>query len=171
MLPQLSNHISVVAVAAAGLAAAAIDLRTRRVPNTLSAGVAVSGFAIAALRLGTLTFPMAAIGCVVGLLLMLPGYVFGATGAGDVKLFAALGTLVGPSGIVLGFFYTAIAGGLMAVGVALMRASLGTTLRRAGALVATRGGSANDIERSELDNRFAYAPAIAVGVMAAALSV
>jgi len=171
MLLPTSNPISVVAVAAAGVAAAAIDLRTRRVPNALSAGVAAAGLAIAALRLGTVTIPAAALGCAAGLLLMLPGYVFGATGAGDVKLFAALGTLVGPAGIVMGFFYTAIAGGLMAVGVAVTRASLGTTLGRVGALIATRGANATEIERPEHDNRFAYAPAIAVGVMAAALSV
>ena len=45
---------------------------------------------------------------------MLPGHLFGATGAGDVKLFAAAGTLLGPSDMVLAFVATAIAGGVLA---------------------------------------------------------
>ena len=40
---------------------------------------------------------MAALGGIaVGLAVMLPGHLIGATGAGDVKFFAALGTLLGP---------------------------------------------------------------------------
>ena len=35
---------------------------------------------------------------------MLPGHLFGATGAGDVKLFAAAGALIGPAPIVDGIF-------------------------------------------------------------------
>ncbi len=35
------------------------------------------------------------LGLIVGLLLMLPGYIFGSMGAGDVKLMAAIGSVVG----------------------------------------------------------------------------
>jgi len=62
-------------------------------------------------------------GFVLGMTLMLPGYLFGATGAGDVKLFAALGALLGPAAIATAFFYTALAGGVLAVIVALGRRS------------------------------------------------
>ena len=37
-----------------------------------------------------------ALGVALGLLLMLPGPLLGATGAGDVKLMAAVGAIVGP---------------------------------------------------------------------------
>ena len=100
---------------------------------------------------------------------MLPSYVIGATGGGDVKLLAALGTLLGPSAVVLAFFYSAIAGGALAVLVALWRRRLRTTMANTAALVATRGAVAVEIERSSENNRFAYAPAIALGALAAAM--
>jgi prepilin peptidase CpaA len=169
MSPQLSNPIFVSGLAAAGLVASITDLRSRRIPNALSLAVAAAGLAVAVLHAGPLTFLGACGGCLVGLLFMLPGYVFGATGAGDVKLFAAMGTLLGPGAMVTAFFYTAIAGGIIALAVAMMRSSLGATIRRAGTLLATGGANVAEIERSARDNRFAYAPAIAIGVIAAAL--
>ncbi len=50
-------------------------------PRSVSGGVSVGA---------------ALLGCVIGLVLMLPGHVLGATGAGDVKLMAAVGSLLGP---------------------------------------------------------------------------
>ena len=47
------------------------------------------------------------LGFVVGLALMLPGHVLGATGAGDVKLMAAIGSLVGPLLVVKAVLFTA----------------------------------------------------------------
>jgi prepilin peptidase CpaA len=114
------------------------------------------------------TLPQALAGLAVGFIVMLPGHVAGATGAGDVKLFAALGTLLGPGGALLAFFYTALAGGAIAVGVALHRRLLRDTVTRAAALVATGGANAGEIETIQV-NRFAYAPAIAIGALAVAL--
>ncbi|MDP1222720.1 A24 family peptidase, partial [Klebsiella pneumoniae] len=88
-------------------------------------------------------------------------HVIGATGAGDVKLFAALGTLLGPSRIGMAFLYTGIAGGLLALLIAMQRNRLAKTLDRTADLIRTRGGNVHDIEGAA-DNRFAYAPAIAV---------
>ena len=58
-------------------------------------------------------------GMVAGLLLMLPGHALGATGAGDVKLMAAVGAVVGIHVIVNAFLFTALAGGVLAVAVAI----------------------------------------------------
>jgi prepilin peptidase CpaA len=164
-----SDLTSLAAVACGGVLAAAIDLRTRRVPNALTLGIAAAGIAAAELRLDSVSLRMACAGGLVGCLFMLPGYVFGATGAGDVKLFAALGTFLGLDAAAIAFLYTAIAGGLLALAVACARSSLGSTVRRAATLVTTAGGNVADIERPTNDNRFAYAPAIAIGVIAAAL--
>ena len=68
-------------------------------------------------------------GFFLGFLLMLPGHVLGATGAGDVKLFAAAGAVVGAGQIVPAFLMTAIAGGLLAVGIAWWRGRLLRTFR------------------------------------------
>ena len=157
----------VAAVALCGGAAATIDLRTRRVPNLLTASIAVFGLALAAWHVSGVTVAGALAGLALGLLLMLPGHLFGATGAGDVKLFAAIGTLLGPSHIVMAFLYTAIAGGVLAVIVAMRRRRLQETMERTAVLVRTGGSNVGEIERGTANNRFAYAPAIAVGAIVA----
>lgn len=145
-----------------------VDLRTRRVPNALTFAIAALGFALAG-RHGTAAGLGAALGgLLVGALLMLPGHLVGATGAGDVKLLAALGTLLGPAGTAAAFVYTLIAGGLLVVVVAAQRGRLGLTFARTAALVRTGGANVADIERPTSDNRFAYAPAIALGACLAA---
>ena len=101
-------------------------------------------------------------GCVLGLALMLPGHLFGATGAGDVKLFAAMGALIGPAHIATAFFYTAIAGGAIAIIVSIRRRRLQQTLAGTARLFAAAAADAA-LESPFANNRFAYAPAIAVG--------
>ncbi len=100
---------------------------------------------------------------------MLLPYIFGAMGGGDVKLFAALGTFLGPWPTVQAFLYTLLAGGVLAVVVALQRRRLQETMRNAAALVQSGGENVAAIEHPMSNNRFAYAPAIAVGTLVAAL--
>jgi prepilin peptidase CpaA len=171
MFLQTPSEALVVAIlaAATGLAAV-IDLRTRRIPNALTGTLAVVGLGLAAAQLGTVGIGGAIIGFLLGFAFMLPGNVFGATGAGDVKLFAAAGALLGPATTVRAFLFTAIVGGVLALVVALRRRRLAHTIGMT-ARLATGGTSAvAAIESPTADNRFAYAPAIAIGVVMAALS-
>jgi prepilin peptidase CpaA len=158
-----------VAVAGSGGASAALDLRTRRVPNWLTLGIIALGMTFAAAQLTSTSMTAALGGFAFGLLLMLPGHLVGATGAGDVKLFAAIGTLLGPVGIAVAFVYTALLGGALALAVAVHRGRLNNTLEETATLVLTGGANVARIERPSADNRFAYAPAIALGALAAAL--
>jgi prepilin peptidase CpaA len=164
-----SDALLIAAVAGSGGASAALDLRTRRVPNWLTLGITGLGVSLAAAHLTRVSVTGALAGFALGLLLMLPGHVIGATGAGDVKLFAAVGTLLGPAGVVVAFLYTAILGGALAVIVAVYRGRLETTLQGTATLVLTGGANVAEIERPTANNRFAYAPAIAIGTLAAAL--
>ena len=168
MLESLNVPI-VTAVAGSGLVSAVVDMRTRRVPNPLTMGIAAIGLGFAATRLSDLTIAAAALGWGVGLGLMLLPYVFGAMGGGDLKLFAALGTFLGPRPTLQAFLYTLVAGGVLAVVVALQRRRLQETMHNAAALVASGGANAAAIEHPTSNNRFAYAPAIAVGTLVAAL--
>ena len=70
---------------------------------------------------------------------MLPGHVLGATGAGDVKLMAAVGSLLGPLVVVNAVLFTAVAGGVLAVVVALQRKRSGPTLAGTGRMIAAPG--------------------------------
>jgi prepilin peptidase CpaA len=155
--------------AATGLAAV-IDLRTRRIPNALTGSLALVGLGLAAAQLGPVGIGGSIIGFLLGFAFMLPGNMFGATGAGDVKLFAAAGALLGPATTVRAFFFTAIAGGVLALLVALRRRRLAQTIGGTVRLVAKGRSATAAIESPAADNRFAYAPAIAIGVVIAALS-
>jgi prepilin peptidase CpaA len=169
LLQLPSSPIVVCAVAGSAGSSAIVDIYTRRVPNPLTLGVAALGLVLGASHLTGVGLMGAFGGFAVGLALMLPGHIVGATGAGDVKLFAAIGTLLGPRATVVAFAYTAIAGGILAIVVACQRKRLSATVGRTAALVRSAGANVAEIEQSSQDNRFAYAPAIAVGAFAAAL--
>lgn len=166
----MSAEILVPVVVTMGASTASmIDLSTRRVPNTLTLPFAAFGLTLAALGLGFVGFRGALFGGLIGLLLMLPSYLIGATGGGDVKLFAAVSTLLGPWGSVNAFVYTLIAGFALAVIVAVRRRRLRMTLDSTALLVATGGATAPALESAGPENRFAYAPAIAIGGLLVAL--
>ena len=164
-----SDLIAIATVVTGTGTGAAIDLWTRRVPNPLTMGLAATGVVYAACGIGGLSVGASLAGLALGLALMLPGHLIGATGAGDVKLFAAAGAFVGPAHIVAAFIYTALAGGGIAIVISLWRRRLRQTVGRTALLIATAGANAPAIESPLEHNRFAYAPAIAVGTMLAAL--
>lgn len=154
----------------AGLAiATVIDLRTRRIPNELTAAIAGVGLGLAATGTSGISVAASFTGFFLGLLLMMPGYMLGATGAGDVKLMGAVGAVMGPALVVSAFLFTAIAGGVLAVFVAVRRQRLTETLARTGQLVAGPGDAPQKIRGATSASRFAYGPAIAIGTVVAAL--
>ena len=168
-MPSPSNAVVIAVVAGCGAASAIVDLRCRRVPNPLTLAIAALGVALAAARVTGVSPLQALGGLAVGLLLMFPGFLIGATGGGDVKLFAALGTVLGPTRTGWAFLYTALVGAALALAIAWRRKRLATTIERAVALVSVDGALVQDIEHPAQHNRFAYAPAIALGALAAAL--
>ena len=157
------------AVLALGLGAAVFtDVRTRRIPNWLTGAITGAAFGLA-FGGGPVTPTRALLGLVVGLLLMMPGHVIGATGAGDVKLMAVIGILVGPSVVLKAFLYTAVAGGVFALAVAVRRGMLADTLYGTQRLVTAPLAAPEAIKSPSRAYRFAYGPAIAVGTLVAVL--
>ncbi len=158
--------LTAVLVIAAGVAATVIDVRQRRVPNVLTMSVASTGLVLAMTGFGAVTVGEALGGLALGLALLLPAHVFGATGAGDVKLLAAFGALLGPADVFDAFLRAAILGGAMALTVALWRGRLRETLYGTAMLVTTRSRTVTElIEHPAANNRFPYAPAIACGAV------
>ena len=161
----------VTAIVAVGMGAAAvIDLRTRRIPNILTATLAAIGIGLAAAGFGRVGLGASLLGCLLGLAFMMPGHIFGATGAGDVKLLAAAGALLGPTDTIYAFLYTAMAGGALALVVAVARRRVSQTIVSTSRLMSANEQARAEIENTSSDNRFAYAPAIAIGVVLVALS-
>lgn len=146
------------------IAAVALDIRTRRIPNWLTGAMVGAGFGLSAGG-GAVTPANAALGLLAGLLLMLPGHLIGATGAGDVKLMAAVGTFIGPVPVAKAFLFSAVVGGAIAVVVAACRGNLASTLRGTGHFVSAPREARQVIEAPSRRNRFAYGPAIAAGTL------
>jgi len=167
-LPQAPDAV-VATVAAGALIATAVDIRTRRIPNELTAAMTGIGLGLAATGISGISVWASMLGLVVGLALMMPGHLLGATGAGDVKLMAAVGSIVGPAMVVSAFLFTAVAGGGLAVLVAVKRRRLAATFEGAGRLIAAPAGVKQEIRSAPASSRFAYGPAIAVGSILATL--
>jgi prepilin peptidase CpaA len=168
-LQTTSEVVAVTAVLVSAGAGAAIDLRTRRVPNVLTIPAAALGILLSAMGYVDLPMTLALMGVALGGLLMLPGYVWGGTGAGDVKLFAAVGAFLGPHLVLKAFLYSAVAGGVLAVLVALRRGRLRATIRGAGRAILDPLHAKQELEGDGPSHRFAYAPAIAAGTALAVL--
>ena len=149
-------------------AGAAVDLRTRRIPNAITVSTAAAGVLLAATSVTPISLSSSLLGLMAGLALMLPGHLMGATGAGDVKLFAATGAVIGVGDIGWAFCYTAIAGGVLAVGWALGERQLGTAVGRLGAMVRP-GRSVGREDGGRARRMFPYGSAIFVGGLLAVL--
>ena len=122
--------VIVVALAVVLVTAIGTDVRSSRIPNwlTFSAmGFALVGHAWLAGLPGAL-FSLAGLGTGLGLFLIL--YVFGTIGAGDVKLMAAVGALVGPYGALLSGLLAMIVGGVYALGAMCYQWGFITTGRK-----------------------------------------
>jgi prepilin peptidase CpaA len=159
------------AALAAGLGTATVvDIRTRRIPNVLTASMAAAGLGFAAAGVSEISLAAAGLGIVLGLALMLPGHALGATGAGDVKLMAATGSFMGPTLVIKAFLFTAIAGGVLAVVVAMRRRNLAATVATTARLIAAPSEARGELTNAGPSRRFAYGPAIAIGSLIAALA-
>jgi prepilin peptidase CpaA len=123
-----------VAVAIAAIACVT-DLRTRRIPNVLTFGAAAAGIVFHLASDGAPGAQTAAGGWLIGFALFFPMFMLGGLGAGDVKLLAALGAWLGPGTILFVAMYTAIAGGVLGIAVALGKGYLSNALHNIGYLM------------------------------------
>lgn len=117
----------IVVVIALGGAAAAWDITTRRVPNVLTCGAGALALVYSAMYGGGAGLLSSALGGLTGLALFFPLFALGGMGAGDVKLLAALGAWLGPTGA----FWTAIWAGIIGGGLAVVVAIARDYLRQA----------------------------------------
>jgi prepilin peptidase CpaA len=106
-------------VVSVGLAACVTDLRSRRIPNVLTFGAAGAALVYAFGVAGWSGVASSALGWLVGAAVFFIPFALGGLGAGDVKLLAAMGAWVGPANAVWLGLYTGVAGGVMALAVAL----------------------------------------------------
>ena len=104
------------------LLAAVTDIRERRIPNIGVLVLLVAGF-VFSLTTRPLGDALSAslLGCVLGFGLFIAFWPMGVLGAGDVKLFAAIGAWLGPTATFNAALVTAMVGGVMALYALAMR--------------------------------------------------
>ena len=89
------------------------DVCYRRIPNSFVLATLTSGILVNAFYGGFRGALTSLLGCFIAFTLMFVLHVFGAMGAGDVKLFAAIGSLVGAHLVLPTFLVVALTGGVL----------------------------------------------------------
>jgi len=136
------------------LAAAVYDVRYRRIPNWLTlagvlAGVALNGFLDQG-RPGLFVSSLLGLAMAFGVYFVL--YALRAMGAGDVKMMAAVGAIVGWRDWFGIFIITAMIGGIMALILVAMRGRVKKTLWNVAFILSElKGGRPAYMRREELD--------------------
>jgi len=106
------------------------DVRYRRIPNPFVLATLITGL-ILNLSLSGLSGGLNSLGgCVLAFILMFIMHVFGAMGAGDVKLFAAIGSVIGAQLVLPTFVVVVLTGGLLALVSILRSGVFRTTMHR-----------------------------------------
>jgi prepilin peptidase CpaA len=106
------------------------DARRSLIPNTLTVSAAVGGLIYHIAFDGWNGLLDSVIGLFVGFFMLLLLYVLGALGAGDVKLFAALGALMGTIFVWQSIMYSLIYAGVIGVSLLIVRKKLIPTGKR-----------------------------------------
>ena len=106
------------------------DVRYRRIPNPFVLATLISGLTIN-FAIGGWNGALNSIGgCVLAFILMFILHVFGAMGAGDVKLFAAIGSVLGAHLVLPTFVVVVLTGGLLGLVIVLRSGAFKTTCLR-----------------------------------------
>jgi len=158
------------AILGVALIACVTDIKARRIPNVLTLGAAATALVYHTVLGGVDGFQAASLGWLAGAAAFMPFFLLGGMGAGDVKLLAALGAWMGPAGAMWVALYASLAGGAIAIVVALgsgyLRAALANVrgLITFWVLVGPRPMPGMTLERGT-GPRLAYAVPIFVGTV------
>jgi len=129
--PDFNSNVIILLLLAVVLIMASItDLRSHRISNKLTYSTMIFGLVFSSLTSGLAGLLQSVSGLSLGLALLIGFYLLGGMGAGDVKLMAAVGSLLGPQGVFAAFLGTALAGGIYALLVLAATGLLRDTLKR-----------------------------------------
>lgn len=149
-------------------AAAFTDLRRGRIPNWITISTVVVGlvFHTAMRGAGGITYSAEGLAAGFGSLILI--YAIGGLGAGDVKLVAATGSLLGPLGIISALFATAMVGGLCVFGLLVKQLGWPGMVRWIWSWLKTLvllGGKPPALPSTERRLTLRYAPIFAIGTL------
>lgn len=113
-------HLTAVVMTPAVLLAAWIDWRQHKVPNWLTATIALAGLTAQCMFSGWAGLGTGLGGLALGFGLLIVPWAMHGMGAGDVKLMAAIGAWFGPVMTLISFAVGAVLGGVIAVVMILL---------------------------------------------------
>jgi prepilin peptidase CpaA len=156
------------------------DLRSRRIPNWLVLPFLLLGMGVSTWLHGWHGLGQSAAGFGLGFLAFGLLFFMGGMGAGDVKLFAAIGAWVGPHQLLIALVLVSLAGGVLVLAWALVGGFIGDLFQSTSdlALGWKKGKETADAEAAPADDsnakknqrtpkrrKIPYAPAIAIGTL------
>ena len=110
---MLNLALNLTLLATVGLAAL-FDIKDRRIPNWIILFGLTGGLVLGAFQ-GSTQFIFNVSGFFAGILALMIPFAFGWMGAGDVKIFAAMGALIGYKPLPRVFFYSCLVAGIIAL--------------------------------------------------------
>lgn len=141
-----------VLVAFVVIVAGVYDIRFRRIPNWLVLPALVLGMALNGFLFERGGFYNSVLGFGLAFIVYLPLYMLRGMGAGDVKLMAAVGAIVGWGNWLIIFVITGLLGGVLAILLMLAKGRLRKTLWNVGYILSEMiHGRAPHLYREELD--------------------
>ncbi|HET9101220.1 MAG TPA: A24 family peptidase, partial [Acidobacteriaceae bacterium] len=111
------------------------DIRSCRIPNWLVLPFLVAGVAVSAWTHGWHGVVQSFLGIALGTVILGFFCWMGGMGMGDLKLCAAVGAWIGPAQLLFALVITAMVGGLMALGWAIVGGFFGELMRGTGDLL------------------------------------
>lgn len=168
-------HILIIAILSILLLIASWqDIRHFRIPNAVVFPGTIVGVLLHFLlpqEMGGLGILSSLAGLGVGLAVLLPLYLLRAMGAGDIKLMAMIGAFVGPTSMLNVTLYILLAGGVLAIGVVLLRGKLSRLMDNLKIMLLMRlaGSSMASLPATEMlpdsAGKLPYGVAIAAGTL------
>ncbi len=118
--PVTADPVTAAAIAVTLMVVVALcsltDIQSRQIPNVVLAPALALAFIIHGVDAGVGGILNAGFGLLIGLAMLMPFYLLGGTGAGDVKLLGVAGALLGHPGVFVAGGATLVAGGLLGIG-------------------------------------------------------
>lgn len=131
-----NDYIYLATALACALVGAAFDVKSRRIPNFITLPSMLIGMAMHLALNGWRGLGLSlAAGLIAGVIFAI-FWIAGGMGAGDVKLMTAVACLAGLPHVAWLLSLTALAGGVMAIGLAVVRGRLKETVLNVGAIAA-----------------------------------
>jgi prepilin peptidase CpaA len=100
------------------------DIRQQIIPNWLTVCGVFAGLCYHSMLAGIDGFVFSLYGLLLGFVLLFILYMFGALGAGDVKLFAAFGAIAGMEFVMISLIYTLLYSGLIGISILIIQKKL-----------------------------------------------